>query len=128
MLLIYVVSFFYITVVQSVLVDCLFAEAAYRFFKTKSEEDSLKRNGKAEIKKVCRRRQERLTRVSFFYCSVCILCLSVSVHLECVCVTAKLRGSNLLFSIISKHEKDAVCNFTQVEHLSVQNPCHFVNG
>ena len=63
-----------------------------------------------------------------FYCSVCVLCLSVSVHVESVCVTAKLRGSNLLFSIISKHEKDAVCNFTQVEHLSVQNPCHFVNG
>ena len=67
-------QFFYITVVQSVLVDCLFAEAAYRFFKTKSEEDSLKRNGKAEIKKVCRRRQERLTRVSFFIVP-CVFCV-----------------------------------------------------
>ncbi|CAI8017551.1 hypothetical protein GBAR_LOCUS10650 [Geodia barretti] len=37
-------------------------EAAYRFFKTKSEEDSLKRNGMAERKKVTRRRQERVTR------------------------------------------------------------------
>ena len=46
---------------------CYTAEAAYRFFKTKSEEDSLKRNGMAERKKVTRRRQERVTRVSFAF-------------------------------------------------------------
>ena len=36
-------------------------EAAYRFYKSKSEEESLQRSGKAESKKVFRR---RLTRVS----------------------------------------------------------------
>ena len=40
----------------------LSADAAYRFFKTKSEEDSLK----IEMKKVSRRRRERIMRVSFF--------------------------------------------------------------
>ena len=90
MLLIYVVSFFYITVVQSVLVDCLFAETAYRFFITKSENDSLKRNGKAEIKKVYRRRQERLTRISFLLFHVCLVFECQCTCRVCICVTAKL--------------------------------------
>lgn len=38
-------------------------EAAYRFFKTKSEEDALKRSGKSEVWKVVRRRKERITKV-----------------------------------------------------------------
>ena len=38
-------------------------EAAYRFYKSKSEEESLQRSGKAESKKVLRRRHERITRV-----------------------------------------------------------------
>ena len=35
-------------------------DAAYRFYKTKCEDESLKRSGKAEVKKVARRRQERI--------------------------------------------------------------------
>ena len=52
------------------------AEAAYRFFKTKSEENSLKRSGKAEVMKVSRRRKERIARVCFTQKS----CLVVLCH------------------------------------------------
>lgn len=38
-------------------------DAAYRFYKSKCQEESLKRSGKAEEKKVSRRRHERITRV-----------------------------------------------------------------
>ena len=55
---------YFLPLYLSVVTSSINAEAAYRFFKTKSEEDSLKRSGKSEIKKVTRRRQERITRVS----------------------------------------------------------------
>lgn len=46
-----------------ILPNCSIAEAAYRFFKTKSEENALKRSGKSEFMKVARRRKERIARV-----------------------------------------------------------------
>ena len=55
----------------------LLAEAAYRFFKTKSEEDSLKRSGKSEVKKVAWRRQERISRVSTIHVYVHVYSLSI---------------------------------------------------
>lgn len=45
--------------------NCSIAEAAYRFFKTKSEENALKRSGKSEFMKVARRRKECIARVCF---------------------------------------------------------------
>lgn len=42
----------------------LFLEAAYRFYKTRCEEDSAKRRGKSESMKKAKRRHERVVRVS----------------------------------------------------------------
>ena len=39
-------------------------DAAYRFYKTKCEEDSIKRRGKTAEKQQRKRARERLTRVS----------------------------------------------------------------
>ena len=70
---------------------CYTAEAAYRFFKTKSEEDSLKRNGMAERKKVTRRRQERVTRVSFAFMLSVVYPRSACVSV-CYRLTAAFMG------------------------------------
>ena len=40
------------------------AEAAYRFYKTKCEEESTKRRGKEDSIKMIKRRHERIVRVS----------------------------------------------------------------
>lgn len=45
-------------------------EAAYRFYKTKCEEESLKRTGKHVEKKTSRRRHERITRVNIIIVAV----------------------------------------------------------
>ena len=41
-------------------------EAAYRFYKTKCEEDSLKRKGADGAKKTARRHHERIVRVGVY--------------------------------------------------------------
>lgn len=46
------------------IISFYFLEAAYRFYKTKCEEDALIKSGKIEVKKIGRRRHERITRVS----------------------------------------------------------------
>ena len=44
-------------------------EAAYRFYKSKCEEEALRRSGKTESKKISQRRHERIARVSTNYYS-----------------------------------------------------------
>ena len=64
----------------------LSVEAAYRFFKTQSEEDSLKRSGKSEVKKVARRRQERISRVSTTHVYTYTTNLSTYTHMLGYCI------------------------------------------
>lgn len=54
-------------------------EAAYRFYKTKCEEESLKRTGKDVEKKITRRRHERITRVG----PIQILIIKFTVSNDC---------------------------------------------
>ena len=42
----------------------LILDAAYRFYRTRAEEQSIKRRGKMEIKNKTKRRHERIVRVS----------------------------------------------------------------
>ena len=48
-------------------------DAAYRFYKTKCEEDSIKRHGKTTEKQQRKRAHERLTQVSVL--NSCFVCL-----------------------------------------------------
>lgn len=40
-------------------------DAAYRFYQSRAEEQSMKRRGKLELKNKTKRRHERLVRVSY---------------------------------------------------------------
>ena len=73
----------------------LLAEAAYRFFKTKSEEDSLKRSGKSEVKKVARRRQEHISRVSTIHVHVHVYVQSTFTHVVGYCIHTVYNFQNL---------------------------------
>ena len=42
----------------------VFLEAAYRFYKSKCEAQSLERSGKSGSRRIARRRYERISRVS----------------------------------------------------------------
>ena len=66
-------------------------EAAYRFYRTKCEEESAKRRGTEGVKKITKRRHERIVRVSFtlliaIYCNLfvgvskCRYILSSALH------------------------------------------------
>ena len=59
-------------------------DAAYRFYKTKCEEDSIKRRGKTAEKQQRKRARERLTRVSAL--NLCFVLFSSSAILSRTCI------------------------------------------
>ena len=47
-----------------IFVFSILVEAAHRFYKSKQQDEALKRNGKSEERKIARRQHERMNRVS----------------------------------------------------------------
>ena len=58
-------------------------DAAYRFYRTKCEEESAKRRGTEGTKKTVKRRHERIVRVGFYTMQLHVFVMSL------FCITAK---------------------------------------
>ncbi len=85
-------------------------DAAYRFYKSKSEEESIKRSGKAELKKVSRRRHERITRVSTLLCHILFsVVLILSGVLLILYIVLKIKFTHL-FTLFSEAKGERNCH------------------